>query len=85
MQYRYEFTKPAFRQLARLPKTIQRQIIKKLDYFISARDPLGFANRLINSDIGTYRFRIGDYRVVFDMENETMVILAVGNRKDIYR
>jgi mRNA interferase RelE/StbE len=85
MQYRYEFTKSAFRQLARLPKTSQRQIIKKLDYFASARDPLGFANRLINSDIGTYRFRIGNYRVVFDMENETMVILAVGNRKDIYR
>jgi len=85
MQYRYEFTKPSFGQLGRLPKTIQRQIIKKLDYFTSASDPLSFANRLINSDIGSYRFRIGDYRVVFDVENDMIVILAVGNRKDIYR
>jgi mRNA interferase RelE/StbE len=85
MQYRYEFAKPAYSQLSRLPKTIQRQIVKKLDYFVSTRDPLSFANRLINSDIGSYRFRVGDYRVVFDMENEIIVILAAGNQKDIYR
>ena len=85
MQYCYEFSQSAFRQLERLPKSIQRQIVKKLDYFIISNNPLQFANRLINSDIGSYRFRIGDYRVVFDMEEETCVILAVGHRKDIYR
>lgn len=85
MAYDYEFTVGGFKQLARLPKPIQRQIIKKLDFLVSLHEPLRFANRLINSDIGTYRFRIGDYRVVFDLEEETIVILAIGHRKDIYR
>jgi mRNA interferase RelE/StbE len=85
MHYRYEFTESAFRQLSRLPKSVQHQIIKKLDYFTRAGQPLAFANRLINSDIGSYRFRVGVYRIVFDLEEDTFIILSVGHRKDIYR
>lgn len=83
--YRYEFTLPALSEIKKLPKNIQRQILKKLDYFVSIDQPLNFANRLINSEIGQYRFRIGDYRVVFDLEGEKIVVLAVGHRRDIYR
>lgn len=85
MHYRYVFTKSAYRQLQRLPKDVQRRIVNKLDTIIVSEDPLQYANRLINSDIGTYRLRMGDYRVVFDVEEETIVILATGHRKDIYR
>lgn len=31
-----------------------------------------------------YRFRIGDYRVVFDVKGDTLIILTLGNRRDIY-
>lgn len=85
MRYRYIFTQSAYRQLQRLLKDVQRRIVKKLDTIIVSVDPFEYVNRLINSDIGTYRFRIGDYRVVFDLEEEAIVILAIGHRKDIYR
>ncbi len=43
------------------------------------------AEKLTQSDLGSYRFRIGDYRVVFDLEGEEIVVLRVGHRKDIYK
>ncbi|MCK4791223.1 MAG: type II toxin-antitoxin system RelE/ParE family toxin [Desulfobacteraceae bacterium] len=41
--------------------------------------------KLFDPALGTYRFRIGDYRVIFDIEGEEIVVLRVGHRKDIYR
>ncbi|MBI4478399.1 MAG: type II toxin-antitoxin system RelE/ParE family toxin [Acidobacteria bacterium] len=44
-----------------------------------------YAVKLTNPAIGQYRFRVGDYRIVFDLSESTLVIVAVGHRKDIYR
>ena len=35
--------------------------------------------------LGEYRFRIGDYRVIFDTVKESIIILSIGHRKDIYQ
>lgn len=40
---------------------------------------------LVGATIGDYRFRVGDYRIVCDLEDGTLVVLLVGHRKDIYR
>jgi len=48
-------------------------------------DPLRNAERLTNSSLGSYRFRVGDYRIVFDIEKDKIVVLRVGHRRDIYR
>jgi len=83
--YSYEFKPQAIRDLKKLPKDIQIRIIKKLDYFVSAEDPLVFADHLINYDLGSYRFRVGDYRIIFDVVDEVLIILTLGHRKEIYR
>jgi len=83
--YRYVFKKQAFSDLKHLPKKIQLRIIKKLDYFIASDKPLQFSDKLINFRIGQYRFRIGDYRVIFDLEDNLIIILTLGHRKEIYR
>jgi mRNA interferase RelE/StbE len=83
--YKYEFTSPAAKDIKKLPPNIQKRIIKKLDYFVASSQPLSFAGRLTDYRIGSYRFRIGDYRVIFDLEDETLIILTLGHRKDIYR
>ncbi len=49
------------------------------------RNPLGYAEKLIDAKLGTYRFRIGDYRVIFDMEGEDIVVLRVGHRREVYQ
>jgi len=35
--------------------------------------------------LDTFRFRIGDYRVVFDIAGKDVVVLRVGHRSSIYR
>jgi len=82
---RYYFKGKSIEEFSRLPKRIQLQIKNKLEFFMSAPNPLDFAERLTDFDLGEYRFRIGDYRVVFDVENNVAKILKVGHRKDIYK
>lgn len=83
--YSYEFKPQAIRDLKKLTKDIQIRIINKLDYFVSAENPLVFADHLVNYELGSYRFRIGDYRVIFDVEDERLIILTLGHRREIYR
>lgn len=81
----YQFTKTSLKRFKKLPKDIQIRIIGKLDYFCAQDDPIDFAEPLTKSSLGEYRFRIGDYRVSFDVEDNILVIHDVDNRKDIYR
>lgn len=82
--YNYYFSTPALKQIRKLPKNIQKRIIKKLDFFCQ-KNPLDYADFIVDSRLGEYRFRIGDYRVIFDREEDNIVILKIGHRKDIYR
>ncbi len=79
------YSPTAFRQLARLEKEIQQRILRKLDFYLSQEQPLKFADRLTNAKIGQWRYRIGEYRVIFDVHADTLFVLAIGHRKDIYR
>lgn len=81
----YQFTKTSFKRFKKLPKDVQIRITAKLDFFCAQIDPLNFAESLSKSDLGQYRFRVGDYRIAFDVEDEILVILDVDHRKDIYR
>lgn len=83
--YRIVFKPQAEKELKKFPVNVQLQIIHKLKYFLSFSDPLHFASSLKDHDLGDYRFRVGDYRVIFDMEGETLVILSVGHRREIYK
>jgi mRNA interferase RelE/StbE len=83
--YTYEFKPSAFKDLKKLPTGVRKKIIKKLDYFVESGKPLRFADFLIDHRLGDYRFRVGDYRIIFDVEGERLIILAVGHRKSVYR
>lgn len=81
----YLFRPSAQKQFDKLDTQTQSQIVRKLDYFLTAPNPLTFAKRLTNMELGRYRFRIGDYRIVFDVIEETITVLAVGHRSEIYK
>lgn len=84
--YQVKFKASADKRFSKLPKDIQIRIIQKLEFFLSQPDPLFYAEILTNLRIGTYRFRIGDYRVVFDLEDdEIIMIVDIDHRKNIYR
>ena len=83
MKYRMVYTHRAFKDIRELEKNVKKRIGKALERY--REDPLKYASRLIDSKLGMYRFRIGDYRVIFDIEEEAIIVLRVGHRKDIYR
>ena len=83
MKYRLVYTHRAIRDIDALDTSVKQRIGKTLLRY--GPDPLKHAEPLKQSELGSYRFRIGDYRVVFDLEGDQIVILRVGHRREIYR
>ena len=83
MAYKLIYTKSAFRDIQKLDTIVKRRIGKKLKTY--AATPFRFAKKLSHQSIGSYRFRIGDHRVVFDIAGDTIVILQVRHRREIYK
>lgn len=81
--YRVVVTQRALKDLKNIDKKIQCRIVTKLKEY--SKEPLKYARKLVHPKIGTYRFRIGDYRVIFDIDNEVIVILRIGHRESIYK
>jgi mRNA interferase RelE/StbE len=81
--YEIIFSNKAKEQLLKLEKSIQGRIISTLER-IRIR-PESYVTKLIG-DPG-YKLRIGDYRVIMDIENHNLLILVikVGHRRDIYK
>lgn len=50
-------------------------------------DPRSIAKALTGSYKGLHRFRVGDYRVICDIQHERVVVLVLdaGHRKDVYK
>ena len=85
MAFFYYFTPRSLRLFKKLPKPIQQRVIAKLDYYCQS-NPLSYSSRLENNQFGHYRLRIGNYRVIYDLENQqALIIHKVGHRRDIYR
>jgi len=83
---RYDFTRIAEKEFLQLSPAFQKRIIKKLEFYLSQDDPLAFAKNIATlAPPATYRFRIGDYRLIFEREKDGILILRVGHRREIYR
>ncbi len=89
MVYSLFYTNQAEKDLATIDRSVVVQILKKVDYFSRLPDPFSRAKQLRGFEIPTYRFRVGDYRVVFRKNKKTntlivLVILSVAHRKEVY-
>jgi len=79
------YTHKAAKQLENLPLSVQKRIAKKMRFYASQKDPLKFAKRLTDYYDGEYRFRIGEYRLTFDVKRDTIYILGVKARDKSYK
>ena len=83
MSYRLVYTQRAVKDINRLDAGVKKRIGATLLRFKD--NPLQYAERLTDPELGGYRFRIGDYRVIFDIEDNDIVVLSAGHRKEIYK
>jgi len=70
--------------LKKLSNHAQKQTKERLRFFIKQENPLFYAKKLKGMQ-NIYRFRIGSYRIIFELENDTIILLLIKHRKDIYR
>ena len=87
MKYKVEFTDLALRQLKKLDKhtamLITAWLRKNLE---GCEDPRSRGEGLVANRSGQWRYRIGDYRVIADIQDDRVLILvlSIGHRSDIY-
>jgi mRNA interferase RelE/StbE len=83
MSFNLVYTRRAEKDIKKLDSSIKRNIGKTL---LKLQDnPLLYSEKLSTPELGNYKYRIGDYRVVFDIEDNDIVILRVGHRREIYK
>ena len=85
MPYEVSFSHKAARQFARLTRDVQTRLLPKIEALTADPRPRGCEKLEGPSD--AYRIRVGDYRVVYTIDDASAVIgiTRVAHRRDVYR
>jgi mRNA interferase RelE/StbE len=86
LAWKVEVTDTARKQLSRLDKTQAQRITKYLRRLMLLDDPKMTGKALTGHLRGYWRYRVGDYRVICDIQEGELIIVAVmiGHRKEVY-
>lgn len=89
MAWRVEISAGARKALGKLDPPAARSILKFLHETVArGDDPRATGKALVGSTLGNFwRWRVGDYRVIADIQDRTVTVLVVriGHRGDVYR
>ncbi len=88
MAWTVDISETAAREIERLDRSIQRRIVRFLHNRVATdEDPRRMGRRLHGARQGQWRYRVGDYRLICQIQDERVVVLVltVGHRRDIYR
>lgn len=69
--------------LPKIPRNFQVTIRKAIEQRLLS-DPLSYGQPLRRVLQGYRKMRVGDYRVIYKVEKEEIVILKIGHRKEVY-
>jgi len=86
--WRIEITRTAEKQITKLSRPAQKSIQRFLRERLSTADnPRQWGKPLHGEKQSLWRYRVGDYRLICDIQDEKiiMLVLEVGHRKDVYR
>ena len=85
MSYRIALAPPAARQLRKLDPQARRRIQAVLE--LLADDPRPPAATQLVGGSGEWRVRTGDYRIVYEIEDDQLLVLVLraGHRREVYR
>lgn len=86
--YQVHYSKKAQKQIRKLDKQTQRLLFSWIDKNLEGtNNPRLHGKGLTGDRANEWRYRVGDYRLICDIQDNQMVILAleVGHRRDIYK
>lgn len=88
MSMHFVYDRHAVEDLALLTPKTADHIITKIAWYASQSNPLRFAKKLNPPFEDLYRFRIGEYRAIFEICNKKeiklLLILRIKHRRDAY-
>lgn len=84
MSYRVEFTKAAARQVRKLPRPARDRVVAAIAELQD--DPRPHGSKKLVGEQTAWRVRIGDYRVIYDVFDEELIVTVVraGHRREVY-
>ena len=89
MAWTIKYAESAFKQLAKLHRPDAKRIVGFLRDRISVtHNPRTLGSALRGTDLGGYwKYRVGDFRLIVDIRDHEVVVLVlkIGNRRDVYR
>lgn len=88
MAWTIEYADTAKKQLRKLDKIAARRIVDFMDERVApSEDPRGMGKALKGPLGDLWRYRVGDFRVLCDIQDGvlTVLVLRVGNRREVYR
>lgn len=88
MAWKIEYTKSALSELKKLDKQEARHIVNFMSERIANLDnPRNTGKALTGNLVDLWRYRVGNYRIITEIQDETIciLILRVGHRKDVYK
>ncbi|MEO0013790.1 MAG: hypothetical protein RLZZ535_2179 [Cyanobacteriota bacterium] len=85
--WKIEWDSKALKEAQKLDKNARKKIVEYLENrVLVSQDPYQFGKPLKGDKSGIWRYRVGDYRILCQIENKALIVLviAVGHRKNIY-
>ncbi len=82
MRYDVQFKPRAVKDMENLPFQIQAQVLARIG---EMRNDLKGDVKWLTNFTPEYRLRVGDYRVLFEVENETIIVYRIRHRREVYR
>jgi mRNA interferase RelE/StbE len=76
-------TRSAVSDLGELPLHTQNRIIDKIKFYAEQENPLTFAKYI--TERKSYRFRVGNYRALFDVRDSNIYITSIKRRDKAYK
>ncbi|CAH1770556.1 4395_t:CDS:2, partial [Entrophospora sp. SA101] len=73
------------KKLAKIDRTMAEKIVDKVENYL-VQDPINLGERLLYDYKKLYRYRCGDYRVIYEVKNLELIIsiVKIGHRKEVY-
>ena len=87
MGWTIKFTAKADKQLRKMDKGTQKLILNWIEKnLVDCSDPRAKGKGLTANRSGEWRYRIGSYRMICELQDEQLIILAleIGHRRDVY-
>ena len=83
MAYKVNYKSSIIKDLKKLDKKQCKRLINKIERELSSNPKKG--KELIGEYKGLYSYRVGDYRVIYTILKDAILILKLGHRKNIYK